>query len=132
MTVSPERAWPTFLIPAMRYPTSPGPSSLTGRVVGGADPDLLDIVVGARLHEPEAGAVTQDTVDDPHRADDAPVLVVGGVEDQGAQGGVGGAPGGGDAVDHGVEELVHPLAGLGRDAQDLGRRIPRTCSISAA
>ncbi len=34
VTVSPERAPPTSLIPAMRYPTSPGPSSSTGTVTG--------------------------------------------------------------------------------------------------
>ena len=71
-----------------------------------------------RLHEPHPGAGGHGPVDDPHRAHHAPVLVVGGIEDEGLEGGVGVACRGGDALAHRVEQGRDPLPGLGRQPQD--------------
>ena len=75
----------------------------------------------------------QRPVDDPEGAHDAAVLVVGGVEDQGAQRRLGVALGRRDAGDDRVEQLGHPLARLGRDAQDvLGRQAEYVLDLEGA
>ncbi len=81
--------------------------------------DLLELVRGAGLDEAHLGLRAQRAVEHPHRADDAPVLVVVGVEDQRSQRRLRVAAGGGDPLHDRVEQLGHALAGLGRDAQDL-------------
>ncbi len=62
---------------------------------------------------------TELAVDHPDERDDAPVLVVGRVEDQRARRGPGVTARRRDAVDNGVEHLGNALARLRRDAQNL-------------
>ena len=65
--------------------------------------------------------------------DDAPVLVVGRVEDQRPQRRLGVALGRRDAGDDGVEQLGHPLPRLGRDVQDgLGRQSQHVLDLERA
>ena len=87
----------------------------------GADPDLFDLVVARRLHEPQPVGCRQRALHHPDGADHAAVLVVGGVEDQGLQRSAGIAGRGRDPLDDGVQQLGHPLSGLGRDVQDRRR-----------
>ena len=89
------------------------------RRIGPPHPDLVRIVDGARLHEPQPPAGLQDAVHDPDRRDHAAVGVVVRVEDQRLQRRVAVAGRRRDPLDHGVEQLRHALAGLGADAQDL-------------
>ena len=90
-----------------------------GGVVGEADAHLLGLVGGPSLDELELGAGAQHAVDDPDRGDHAAVLVVERVEDQALQRGGGVARGGGDAVEHRVEQRRDPLPRLGADRQHL-------------
>ena len=87
-----------------------------------AGPDLDDLVQRVGLHELQPAAVCQPAVHHPDRADDAAVLVELAVEDQRLQRRVRIALRRRDPLDHGVEQRVHALTGLGRDPQDLLRR----------
>ena len=119
MTVSPDLARPTSLMPAIRYPTSPGPSSSTGPRLGRPDPDLLDLARGPRLHEEEARLRPQHSVHDANRADDTAVLVVGGVEDESPKRRSRGRPtAAGTRSTTASSKLAHPGSGLRRDVQD--------------
>ncbi len=84
----------------------------------GADADLLDLVIAPGLHEPQPVGCHQRALHHPDGADHAAVLVVGRVEDQRLQRSVGISSRGGDPLDDGVQQLGHPLSGLGRDVQD--------------
>ena len=89
---------------------------------GHAHADLLDFLGEARLHVPDLGGAAQDTVHDPDRAHHPSVLVVGRVEDQGAQRRAGVSRWSRHPLHDGVEELLDALPRLGRDPQDrLGR-----------
>ena len=85
---------------------------------GRAGADLVGLVGGAGLHEPELGAGGDGAVHHPDGADDAPVLVVVGVEDERSKWGVGVALWGGDALHGRVEQLGDAGARLAADAQD--------------
>ena len=89
---------------------------------GSAEADLVGVVHGVRLQEPQASAGRQTAVHHPHRADHAAVLVEVRIEDQGLQRRVAVTRRGGDTVDHRVEQLGNALSRLGTDPQDLGRR----------
>ena len=84
-----------------------------------AHADLDDLVVGLGLHEQHLVGTGHAAVHHPHAGHDAAVLVVLAVEDERLQRRVRIAGRGRDALDDGVEQLAHALAGLGRDAQDL-------------
>ena len=76
----------------------------------GEDADLVGGVLFPRRHEPHLLAGRKTAVEDPEIADDPPVGVVVGVEDEGAEGGVRVAARGGDVVHDPFEEVVdsHP------------------------
>ena len=97
-----------------------GPELGHGHGHRGADADLLDLVVGPRLHEAQPVRRRQGSVHHPDGADHAAVLVVGRVEDQGPQRGVRVAGRCRYAGHDGVEQGRHPLPGLGRDVEDVG------------
>ena len=92
------------------------------RVVGAADADLVGVVDGAGLHEPQPAAGLERAGHHPHRRHDAAVAVVVRVEDERLQRIRRVAGGRRDVLDDGVEQLGHAVAGLGADPQDvLGR-----------
>ncbi len=86
---------------------------------GQTDADLLGVADRVGLEVLQPCARHERAVEHPHRADHTAVRVVVRVEDQRLQRRVGIALRGRDAVDDGVEQLRHALAGLGRDAQDV-------------
>ena len=86
---------------------------------GQSHPDLVGLVDGAGLHEPDPGLRAQTAVHHPDGAHHAAVLVVLAVEDERLQRRVGVAGRRRDALDDGVEQLGHALAGLGGEAQDV-------------
>ena len=92
---------------------------LTAR--GHEDADVDRLGASAGLNELEPVAALEVAI---HHADvghDALVLVVGGVEHEGAERGVGVAGGRGGFGHDAVQQLAHAGAGLGGDAHDLGR-----------
>ena len=108
---------------------------LHGLDAGGQVADLAGLQLGAggqaggthvaHLHQRElcAGGHQTDGVAGFHRAlkdadidDDALVAVIDAVEDEGLEGGVGVAGGGGDVADHPLQHLIDVQTGLGRDA----------------
>ena len=82
--------------------------------------DVDGLGAGAGLDELEAVGALEPAVDHANVGDDALVLVVGGVEDEGAEGGVGVAGGRWRCGDDAVQEVADAVAGLGGDAEDLG------------
>ena len=87
----------------------PGPELGHRGRLGPAHADLVGVVGGPGLHEPQAGAGAQPAVHDPHRADHPAVLVEVGVEDERLEGRVGVAHRRRDPLDHRVEQLGHAL-----------------------
>ncbi len=81
---------------------------------------LFNVMDGTGLHEAQPRAGFERAVDDADRTHHAAVLVIGRVENQRPQRGLGVALGCGDPRNDGLEELVDPFAGLGRDVEDLG------------
>ena len=86
--------------------------------------DLERFVGGAGVHELELRPGAELTVHHPHRGHHAAVLVEVRVEDQRLERRVEFADGRRDALDDGVEQVAHTLAGLGGDPQDLIGRQP--------
>jgi hypothetical protein len=89
-----------------------------------AHPQFLDFMHPSCLHETQFLPGRKHPVHDAYRTHYAAVLVVEGVEYQRLQRGVRVAFGRRDAGTNSVEQLGHAFAGLGRNAQRLGRRDP--------
>ncbi len=83
-----------------------------------AHADLLHLLGEPGLHVPNLGGAPEHALHDTDRAHDAPVLVVGRVEDQCSQRHVRIARRRGHPLHHGVEELLDPFPRLRRDPQD--------------
>src|SRR6201999_3148267 len=105
-------------------PGAPGANfarpQLLGRKLGGReDPDVVYRRLRSRLQAEDRLALLERAVDDADVRDHAAVLVVLGVEDQRARRRGGVAVRRRNALDDLLQQLVHALAGLGRDAADL-------------
>ena len=87
--------------------------------LGAEEAQLLDLGDLAAAHEPHLLAGAELAVDDAHVGDDAAVLVVDGVEDEGACRRRRVAVGRRHARDDGLQDLAHALARLGRHGEDL-------------
>ena len=98
-----------------------------------AHADLFDLMVHTCLHEPEPVPGGERSLHHPDGTDHASILVVGRVEDEGAQRSFRVTGGCGDAGDDGVEQLGHTFPGLGRDVQDLvGRQSEHVLDLGRA
>ena len=84
--------------------------------VGGEDAQARDVVLGAGGHELDARAGLEAAVQHAEQHDHALIGVVPAVEDQGLEGRVRVALGGGHARDQGFENLLDAHAGLGRNS----------------
>ena len=87
----------------------------------GEDADLLQLVDGARGHHLHLLAGRELPIEDPHEADDAPVVVVGRVEDEGPGGVVRCPLGRGDPPDDLLQQVDDPGARLAGHSQDAVR-----------
>ena len=106
----------------MTYPTSPAESDAIGSRGGRHDADLLGVELGALRHRAQRLARREAAVHDADERDDAAVLVVRRVEDEGARRRIRIARRRGDPLDDRVEHLRDADAGLRGDAQHaLGR-----------
>ena len=98
------------------WPTSPAPSDWAACIVG-EEAHLLGLESRSLGHREHVLARVELAVDDPHERDDAPVLVVGGVEDEGARRCLGVAAGRRNALDDRIEGRLDAFTGLRRHAQ---------------
>ena len=98
-----------------------GGERLDGRHRRREEAELLRVEARAGGHRPQPLARRERAVDHADERDDAAVLVVRGVEDERAGGGVAVAGGRRDALDDRVEHLPDSIARLRRDAQDARR-----------
>ncbi len=92
-----------------------GGEGIDGGGAGGEFAEVGDVEEGVLAHHADALGFDEGAVDDADVDDDAAVVVVLGVEDEGLEGGVGGAFGGREAGDDGFEEFVDAEAGFGGD-----------------
>ena len=90
---------------------------------GGHEAELLRLELRTLRHCLQRLARLEPAVDDAHEGDDAAVLVVGRVEDQGARRRVRVAGGRRDPVDDRVEHVSDAVARLRRDPEDAVRRL---------
>ncbi len=110
----------------------PGAQLLLGHAPEAHEADLVHLVGGVHRPEGDPHPRPQDAVHDPDAGDGAEVLVVVGVEDQGAEGRLGIAGGRGDPSHHRLEDLGDAGAFLGRgqeyvpglDPQEIDQLLP--------
>ena len=118
--VSPILVSATFLMLAMRKPTSPATSWSISTGLGVSTPRVSTSNGGAVPPEADAFALAQRALEDAGEDDDAAVGVEPGVENQGLEPVVGRAFGRRDALDDGFEDVGDALAGFGADEDGVG------------
>ncbi len=90
---------------------------------GREEADLFRLEARALRHREHVLTRSERPVDDANEGDDAPVLVVRGVEDERARRRIGVAAGRRNALDDRVEHLLDPDAGLGGDPEHVIRGV---------